>query len=203
MRRFRVGILTGGGDCPGLNAVIRAVTKSFILQCEAEVIGFEDGFLGMMERRSRPLSYRDVSGIMTQGGTILGTHNKANPFQDFRNDGADVSDEVVGTVAAIPLEEGTWELAKLAVATGARRRGIGRRLTSAAIEHARAAGARRLVLSSSHRLESAVRLYEAMGFRHTASHAGVAYDSADVFMELCFVGEPPRQHSGEPRVTGR
>ena len=47
MQRFRVGILTGGGDCPGLNAVIRAVTKSFILQCDAEVWGFEDGYRGL------------------------------------------------------------------------------------------------------------------------------------------------------------
>ncbi len=94
-KRFRVGVLTGGGDCPGLNAVIRAVTKSLILQCDADVIGFEDGFLGLIERRMRPLAYRDVSGILTSGGTILGTSNKANPFSYFKQDQADVSDEVV------------------------------------------------------------------------------------------------------------
>lgn len=92
---MRVGLLTGGGDCPGLNAVIRAVTKSLILRCGAEVIGFEDGFLGLIEGRSRPLDYQAVSGILTRGGTILGTSNKANPFRYFARDEADVSDEVV------------------------------------------------------------------------------------------------------------
>ena len=91
---LRVGVLTGGGDCPGLNAVIRAVTKSLILRCRADVIGFEDGFLGLIERRARPLHYADVSGILTAGGTILGTSNKANPFSFYKEDGADVADRV-------------------------------------------------------------------------------------------------------------
>ncbi len=93
-RALRVGVLTGGGDCPGLNAVIRAVTKSLILQHNAEVLGFEEGFLGLIEQRMRPLSYRDVSGILTRGGTILGTNNKANPFSYYKRGGADVSAEV-------------------------------------------------------------------------------------------------------------
>lgn len=78
---MRVGVLTGGGDCPGLNAVIRAVTKSLIGQCGAEVIGIEDGFAGLMEEgRTRPLDWRAVSGILFNGGTILGTSNRANPL---------------------------------------------------------------------------------------------------------------------------
>lgn len=92
---LRVGVLTGGGDCPGLNAVIRAVTKSLILKHNAQVVGFEDGFLGLVERRIRPLSYKDVSGILTLGGTILGTSNKANPFNYHERGGADVSPQVV------------------------------------------------------------------------------------------------------------
>lgn len=103
-RSSRIGLLTGGGDCPGLNAVIRAVTKSLILNDGAEVIGFEDGFEGLIEQRARPLSYRDVSGILTHGGTILGTSNKANPFSYFRRDGADVSDEVVRYVKDLELD---------------------------------------------------------------------------------------------------
>ncbi len=91
---MRIGILTGGGDCSGLNAVIRATAKSLMLQHGAEVIGFEDGFLGLIERRARTLSYRDVSGILALGGTILGTHNKANPLNYFGANGADVSDRV-------------------------------------------------------------------------------------------------------------
>jgi phosphofructokinase-like protein len=76
----RVGILTGGGDCPGLNAVIRAVTKCLIRQCGLEVMGIEDGFEGLVESRLRPLTYDSVSGILQTGGTILGTSNKADPF---------------------------------------------------------------------------------------------------------------------------
>ncbi len=101
---MKVGILTGGGDCPGLNAVIRAVAKHLILHFDAELVGFEDGFLGMIERRSRPLSYRDVSGILTLGGTILGTHNKANPLSFYGADGADVSDDVVAYAEELGLD---------------------------------------------------------------------------------------------------
>ena len=89
---MRVGILTGGGDCPGLNAVIRAVTKSLIHRCGAEVVGFVDGFEGLIENDTRPLAWRDASGLLTLGGTVLGTSNKATPFQYWREDGADVSD---------------------------------------------------------------------------------------------------------------
>jgi len=75
----RIGILTGGGDCPGLNAVIRAVAKTAMLQHHIEVWGIEDGFQGLIEDRLRPLGMRDVSGILTRGGTILGTNNRCNP----------------------------------------------------------------------------------------------------------------------------
>ena len=79
---MRIGILTGGGDCPGLNAVIRAVTKSLLRQCGAEVVGIAHGFAGLMgpAPRTRALRWDDVSGILMQGGTILGTSNKANPL---------------------------------------------------------------------------------------------------------------------------
>ncbi|MFQ3198547.1 MAG: phosphofructokinase-like protein [Paraglaciecola sp.] len=77
---LRVGLLTGGGDCPGLNAAIRAVAKTLMLTCNAQIIGIEDGFLGLIEKRVRPLSYQDCSGIIATGGTIIGTHNRANPF---------------------------------------------------------------------------------------------------------------------------
>ena len=74
----RIGILTGGGDCPGLNAVIRAVAKA-AMTGGLEVVGIEDGYLGLIQNRMRVLSRQDVSGILTQGGTILGSCNKANP----------------------------------------------------------------------------------------------------------------------------
>ena len=74
----RIGIITGGGDCPGLNAVIRAVAKDALYH-GIEVLGVEDGFLGLIEDRVRPLRREHVSGILTQGGTILGSSNKSDP----------------------------------------------------------------------------------------------------------------------------
>ena len=79
--RLRVGILTAGGDCPGLNAVIRAVAKKLILESNAEVIGIKDGYEGLIHNQHRRLDYADVSGILTIGGTILGTSNIANPYR--------------------------------------------------------------------------------------------------------------------------
>jgi len=77
----RVGILTGGGDCPGINAVIRAVAKKAINDKGMEVIGIEDGYHGLVNARHRRLVYDDVSGILTLGGTILGTSKTANPYR--------------------------------------------------------------------------------------------------------------------------
>ena len=68
-----IGILTSGGDCPGLNAAIRGVAKAAIGVYGMKVIGFLDGFRGLVENRTVNLEDRDVSGILTQGGTILGT----------------------------------------------------------------------------------------------------------------------------------
>ena len=96
-----VGILTGGGDCPGLNAVIRAVAKTLIHRCGAQVIGIEQGFLGLIERRTRPLDLRAVSGILHEGGTILGSNNRANPFA-WR--GADVSGAVIEYARELGLD---------------------------------------------------------------------------------------------------
>jgi phosphofructokinase-like protein len=77
----RIAILTGGGDCPGTNAVIRAVAKKAILEYDMEVVGIEDGYDGLVRGKWRKLEYNDVSGILTQGGTILGTSNAANPYR--------------------------------------------------------------------------------------------------------------------------
>jgi len=76
----RLGILTGGGDCPGLNAVIRAVAKTAMNDYHATVIGIEDGFEGLVEGRMQELSRTQVSGIINLGGTILGTSNKGDPW---------------------------------------------------------------------------------------------------------------------------
>lgn len=77
----RIGVMTAGGDCPGLNAVIRAVTKPAIANYGLDVLGIEDGFLGLIENRMRLLSSESVSNILTVGGTILGTNNKTDPHR--------------------------------------------------------------------------------------------------------------------------
>jgi phosphofructokinase-like protein len=76
-----IGVCTGGGDCPGLNAVIRGVVKAAILRYGWRVIGVEDGFEGLLwPGKCRELALKDVSGILYRGGTILGTTNRGNPF---------------------------------------------------------------------------------------------------------------------------
>jgi ATP-dependent phosphofructokinase / diphosphate-dependent phosphofructokinase len=76
-----IGICTGGGDAPGLNAVIRAAVKCAILKYKWRVVGIPDGFDGLIwPERSFPLELRTVSGILPRGGTILGTTNRGNPF---------------------------------------------------------------------------------------------------------------------------
>lgn len=76
----RVGILTGGGDCPGLNAVIRAVVRAALLE-DWEVIGFRNGWRGVIENESEVLDSLTVSGILPKGGTVLGT-SRTNPYKD-------------------------------------------------------------------------------------------------------------------------
>ncbi len=82
----RIGILTGGGDCPGINAVIRAITKTAIYKHGVRVVGIEDGFLGLLEGRIVELTSLHVSGILTRGGTILGTDNRTDPRRYYAGD---------------------------------------------------------------------------------------------------------------------
>lgn len=117
MAPMHIAILTGGGDCPGLNAVIRAATLE-LLHAGARVSGIERGFLGLMRGRLRPLAAADVDDILEQGGTILGTHNRADPFHDFARDGADVSAEVIACARAAGIDavlaiggDGTMDIA--------------------------------------------------------------------------------------------
>lgn len=77
----RIGLLTGGGDCPGLNAVIRSVVKTVVNDFNMAVVGFLDGFEGLVDNRFIKLAADNVSGILTRGGTILGTSNRADPFR--------------------------------------------------------------------------------------------------------------------------
>ena len=105
-----IGILTGGGDCPGLNAVIRGVVKSAIIRHNWQVIGIEDGFDGLLDlNKCRPLNLDSVRGILPRGGTILGTTNRGNPFscpveQDGKIVYMDCSDQVLENVKKLGID---------------------------------------------------------------------------------------------------
>ena len=103
----RLGVLTGGGDAPGLNAVIRAVVKS-ASNAHIQCIGIEDSFDGLLDpTRSRILTPRDVTGILRRGGTILGTRNSGDPFAcavDTPGGPRDYSDRVVDTFHGMGLD---------------------------------------------------------------------------------------------------
>ena len=99
----RIGVLTGGGDAPGLNAVIRAVVKSAIQEYGLSVVGFLNGFGGLIKNQVKELTEEDVTGILPRGGTILGTTNRDNPFYYPVEKGAqkifvDVSDRIFENV---------------------------------------------------------------------------------------------------------
>jgi phosphofructokinase-like protein len=78
---MRIGVLTGGGDCPGLNAVIRAIVRKGVAEYDHEFVGYRDGWRGPLERDSRPLGIPEVRGILPRGGTILGS-SRTNPFKE-------------------------------------------------------------------------------------------------------------------------
>jgi ATP-dependent phosphofructokinase / diphosphate-dependent phosphofructokinase len=100
-----IAVMTGGGDCPGLNAVIRAVTKTAISKYSMKVWGIEDGYQGLIEKRMHLLDYDKVSHILNAGGTILGTSNTSDPFRfpvTYKNGEIkykDVSDACIQTLA--------------------------------------------------------------------------------------------------------
>src|SRR5256885_12285251 len=83
---MRIGVLTGGGDCPGLNAVIRAVVRKGIDTYDHSILGFRDGWRGPLEDIAEELTIESTRGILPRGGTILGS-SRTNPFK--RNGGPD------------------------------------------------------------------------------------------------------------------
>jgi len=88
----KIAILTGGGDCPGLNAVIRGVVKTAISKYKLEVIGYKDGYRGLVENNFVELHEEDVIGILEKGGTILGSSNRDNPFAYIKKPGDEPKD---------------------------------------------------------------------------------------------------------------
>jgi ATP-dependent phosphofructokinase / diphosphate-dependent phosphofructokinase len=98
----RVGVLTGGGDCPGLNAVIRAVTRRSLARGN-EVVGVREGWRGLVDGRFMELGPREISGLLPRGGTILGT-TRTNPYKT--DDGVDrvlVNFEAAGLTALVAI----------------------------------------------------------------------------------------------------
>ena len=87
LKQRKFGILTGGGDCPGLNAVIRAAVRKGIVEYGYRFRGITSGWKGMLECAWEPLGLEEVSGILPKGGTILGT-SRTNPFKE--PDGGDI-----------------------------------------------------------------------------------------------------------------
>lgn len=105
----RIAILTGGGDAPGLNGVIRAIVKTAVQRYNMEVFGYLDGFNGLIHNKVRKLDLAAVSGILHRGGTILGTSNRDNPFRfPIQTDGElkfdDVSDRCVQNLKENDIE---------------------------------------------------------------------------------------------------
>lgn len=105
----KIAILTGGGDCPGINAVIRSVAKKAILEYGMEVIGIKDGYEGIINSSYRGLRFNDVSGILTFGGTILGTSNTANPYRYPLKRGGimefeDLSQTALANIASLEID---------------------------------------------------------------------------------------------------
>ncbi|MFJ3217824.1 6-phosphofructokinase [Kitasatospora sp. NPDC086801] len=111
---MRIGVLTSGGDCPGLNAVIRSVVHRGVVDHGDEIIGFQDGWRGLLEGVHRPLTLDSVSGILAQGGTILGS-SRVQP--SHLRDGVERAKQLcadLGIDAVIPIGgEGTLKAAKL------------------------------------------------------------------------------------------
>src|ERR671936_3228743 len=114
---MKVGVLTGGGDCPGLNAVIRAVAR----RCQQrghEVVGIREGWLGLVEGIFEPLGPREISGLLPRGGTILGT-SRTNPYKldvvdavlsNFEREGLDAlvaigGEDTLGVAARLHAEQ--------------------------------------------------------------------------------------------------
>ncbi|MBE7534438.1 MAG: ATP-dependent 6-phosphofructokinase [Anaerolineales bacterium] len=106
----RIGILTGGGDAPGLNAVIRAAVKTAIYEYDCEVFGIRNGYDGFVETNGIvPLSIDSVRGLLPRGGTILGAANRGNPYarkivRDGKETLIDVSDEIIKGIERLEMD---------------------------------------------------------------------------------------------------
>ncbi len=131
----RIGVLTGGGDAPGLNAVVRAIVKASHTLHGWDVLGIEEGFVGLIDTgRTRLLTPEDVRGILPRGGTILGASNRGNPFlyqAAPELPPVDMSERVVENVKRLGIDaliviggDGTLSIAQELTSMGVRLVGI-------------------------------------------------------------------------------
>ena len=100
---MRIGVLTGGGDCPGLNAVIRAVVRKGVVVHGFEFIGFRNGWAGVLENNGVAMDVENTRGLLHRGGTILGT-SRTNPYK--QGDGTEAVRKTLadrGVDALIPI----------------------------------------------------------------------------------------------------
>jgi ATP-dependent phosphofructokinase / diphosphate-dependent phosphofructokinase len=106
----RIGVLTGGGDCPGLNAVIRAVVKTALNKYQWDVVGIIDGYDGLiLPNLAKRMTLEDVRGILPRGGTILGTTNRSNPFEYKTEENGkvvvkDISDQAIKRIKELSID---------------------------------------------------------------------------------------------------
>ena len=133
----RIAILTGGGDCPGLNAVIRGVVRAAILEHGWEVYGILDGYDGLLSTdRFRRLHSGDVRGLQARGGTILGTSNRGNPLhyplvKNGKTTYADVTGDIVRNIRRMGIDvliavggDGTMKITQVLFKKGVRVVGV-------------------------------------------------------------------------------
>src|SRR3712207_3412323 len=115
---LRIGVLTGGGDCPGLNAVIRSVVRTASAHYGSEVVGFRDGWRGLLEDRTTPLDIAAVDGLLTRGGTTLGSARVAPERLDAGT--AQMKGVLTrhGIDALVPIGGGRWRTARRPVWAG-------------------------------------------------------------------------------------
>ena len=119
---MRVGVLTGGGDCPGLNAVIRAVVRKGVQEYGYDFVGFRDGWRGPLEGDTIPLDIPAVRGILPRGGTILGS-SRTNPLKvedGIRRIKENLAKQEVDALIAIGGEDTLGVAARLADEYGIR-----------------------------------------------------------------------------------
>ncbi len=120
----KIAILTGGGDCPGLNAVIRGLVRASTLEYGWQILGIQDGFDGLIDGLSRELTSSEVRGLQMRGGTILGTSNRGNPLRyPVEENGKvffrDVTDKIIANIKKLKIDvlvavggDGTMKIAQ-------------------------------------------------------------------------------------------